>query len=157
MGVPAYQLLTPGYARQVLGVGDQGEAADLAYRLGGRAVKPVQEIVMRGPAGNAVVICGMGAAEAAELQDIAEAVYEEQQAKVDAGEPIVNFDELRERHGLPSREEFDPLFRQALRDRIEQHRRNPITDPARQPHKKRGYVGGADLSSEEEEAACPRS
>lgn len=150
LGIPAHQLLSPAYAKQVIGVGGHAEAKDLAYALGGRAEKPVREVVLKGADGHTpVIIPGIGAAEAAEIEDIALAVYEEQEKRLSEGRALVDFDELREREGLPAREEFDPLFRQALRDRIQEHRRNPVTDPSRQPYALRGYVHGATVGGED--------
>lgn len=141
LGMPAEQLLSPEYAKRVTGVGDGEEASDLAHRLGGRAVRPQGEVILRGADGRTpVIIPALGACEAAELEEIAIGVYEEQEKRLREGRPLVDFDELRARDGLPPREEFDPLFRQALRERIARHRANPVTDPGRNPHKPRGYV-----------------
>ena len=150
MGVTAHQLLSPAYAKQVIGVGSLAEAKDLAYALGGRAEKPMREVVLKGADGHTpVIIPGIGAAEAAEIEDIALAVYEDQEKRIREGRLAVDFDELRDRDGLPAREDFDPLFRQAIRDRVEAHRANPVTDPSRQPYAVRGYVHGASVGGED--------
>jgi len=141
MGVPIYQLLDPEYAATVHAVNDAHDARDLAYRLGGRAVKPRREIVLVGPDGQSpIVIPGAGVTEAAELEEIALETYERDAARLRAGQPLVDFDRLREEAGLPARKEFDALFRQALRDRIARHRANPITDPPRRPIPPRGLI-----------------
>ncbi len=129
MGVPIYQLLSHDCVAEIHAVNDAADAADLSYKLGGRAKKPLREIVVAGPGGNAIVIPGAGVTEAAELEDVAQEAYEHQEARLRAGKPIVDFEALREEAGLPSRKDFDPLFRQALRDRVARHRANPITDP----------------------------
>lgn len=151
MGVPAYQLLEPEYAQNVLAVAGRAEAKDLAYRLGGRAVKPTRELVLVGPDGRTpIVVPGLGVTEAAELEEVAIAAYEKREKLMRQGKPLVDFDELRDREGLPPAKEFDPLFRQALRDRIEKHRRSPITDPPRQPVKPRGLIPVAKPQEETE-------
>lgn len=150
MGVPIYQLLSPEYANSVHAVNDAKEAHDLAYRLGGRAVMPMREIVLIGPDGRTpIVIPGLGVTEAAELEDLALEIYERKEQRLREGKPLVDFDALREEAGLPSRQEFDPLFRQALRDRIAKHRASPRTDPARVPIKPRGLIPMAKPSRQE--------
>jgi hypothetical protein len=141
MGVPIYHLLEPKYAATVHAVNNAADARDLSHRLGGRAVMPKREIVLVGADGQtAIVIPGAGVTEAAELEDVALEAYEAQEAKLRAGKPLVDFDELRERAGLPPRKEFDSLFRQAMQDRIARHKANPRTDPARQPLRTRGLI-----------------
>lgn len=145
MGVPAYRLLSPEYAATIHAVDGIAEAGDLSYRLGGRASKPVREVVLIGADGRTpVVIPGAGVTEAAELEEIALEVYERQVKKLRAGRPLVDFDAMREREGRPLRAEFDPLFRQALRDRIARHRARPRTDPERVPIPPRGLFPAAN-------------
>ena len=152
MGVPITRVLSPDYAGSVHALSNMAEIRDLSYSLGGRSVMPKREIVLIGPDGHSpIVIPGLGVTEAAELEDIATEVYESQEKKLRAGKEIVDFDQLREEEGLPTREEFDPLFRQALRDRIAKHKANPRTDPAREPQKARGLVAVAKPSSTPEE------
>lgn len=148
-GVPIHKLLSPAYANTVHAVNNATEARDLAHRLGGRAAKPAREIVLVGPDGHTpVVIPGLGVTEAAELEDISIAVYEKQEKRLREGKPQVDFDALREREGLPPTKDFDPLFRQAVRDRIAKHRANPRTDPERQPLRPRGLIPVAKLEGE---------
>ena len=97
-------------------------AGDLAYTLGGRAKKPRKPIFLFGPHGEPIILIGAGEAEAAELEDLAQEAM--------AHKPV-DFAAKREQHGYPQREQFDSLFRQAVRNRMERHRRNPITDPPR--------------------------
>jgi hypothetical protein len=100
----------------------------------GRSTRPKQPILLWGPDERSVMlIMGDGEAEAAELEDLAQAVLAKAQSNVDKTGRAVDFDALREKHGLMRREEVDAAVRDALRRRIAQHRANPVTDPFRQP------------------------
>ena len=101
---------------------------ELAYTLGGRDKKPHRPIFFYGPHGEPIILIGAGEADAAELEDLAqEAIHKAQ----------IDFAAKREQYGYPSRESFDPLFREALRDRMKKHKQNPITDPPRVVGKRR--------------------
>ncbi len=153
LGVTVDKLLSPRYAKTVHAVIGMAQARDLAYRLGGRAKKPPRELVLVGPDGKTpIIIPALGCCEAAELEDIAIAACEKQQAKLDKGQEAVDFDELRRREGRPIRTEFDPMFRQALRDRIAKHNINPVSDPSRQPIPTRGLIPVAKPREEPEVA-----
>ena len=102
-------------------------AAELAYSLGGRDKKPRKPIFLYGPYGQPIMLIGAGEADAAELEDLAQ----EAVAKAE-----MDFAAKRERYGYPAREQFDSLFRNALRDRVKKHQQNPITDPFRVPGKR---------------------
>lgn len=99
---------------------------ELPYRMGGRAATPKEAIMLRAADGTPTFIPGGGVTEAAELQDIAYKVHEKNQQR-----RLFNREEL----GLVS--DFDSAFREALQDRIRQHKANPVTDPARTP----GWAG----------------
>ena len=142
-GVPVYKMLTGTYAANVMSVQDAHEADDLAYRLGGRAVKPEREIILMGADGKTPILMpGFGVTEAAELEETAQAVYERQRAKLDAGKPIVDFDELRAKEGLPPTHLAGEFMKEAIWERAKRHKRNPITDPARQVGGLHNYVQG---------------
>ena len=106
---------------QVIGMPER--MGDIAYSLGGRDKKPRKPLFLYGPRGEPIMLMGAGEATAAEMEDLA---YE----ALDKAE--IDFAAKRERDGYPSREKFDSLFRNALRDRMEKHRRSPRTDPPRQ-------------------------
>ena len=100
----------------------------------GRAAKPRKPIMLVGPDERTIIlIVGDGVAEAAELEDLALATLNRQQERVRKQGRSLDFDALRERHGLMRREEVDPAIRQALIERIRRHQRSPITDPVRIP------------------------
>lgn len=101
----------------------------MPYQMGGRAVKPKRAVMMRAPDGVPVFIPGMGAMEAAEIQDLAYAVREKNLRRCARGEPLVN----REALGLVPQGQFGAAFGQALEERIHQHKANPRSDPARMP------------------------
>ena len=92
---------------------------------------PVMVIVPGAPA--PTLIPGFGYATAAELRDCAVAAWYQQTEKLTSTGQLLDFDELRERRGLMRREDVDPAVREAMLRRIEQHKRNPISDPPRQP------------------------
>ncbi len=107
------------------------QIGDLPALLGGMAIKPDAPLVIRTPDGIPVLIPGFGVTEAAELQDLAYGVYEKHQQRLkERRGGLID----RERHGLVARERFSDAFKQALADRMERHRRNPVSDPARQPY-----------------------
>lgn len=79
-------------------------------------------------------IAGLGLAPVYEIRDEAVARWElTEQALVKNGGTLLDFDALREKHGLVRREEVDAAFRNALLDRIAAHKASPVTDPSRQP------------------------
>ena len=111
---------------QVHGVPER--TADIAYSLGGRDQKPRKPIFLYGAHGEPIILIGAGEAEAAELEDLAHEAL---------AQPAMDFAAKRERYGYPPRDQFDSLFRNALRDRMKRHKQNPITDPPR-------IVGGSN-------------
>jgi hypothetical protein len=119
-GVPAYQLLDHRVADQVIMVNGAGEVADMSYRAGGRAMRPTQDVVLYGPHGEAIILPGFGVTEMAELQDLAEAVYERESHRPRS----VDFEEMRAKAGLPSAHEFNDRFKQGLRDTAKRMRGN---------------------------------
>jgi len=84
------------------------------------------------PGAQPTLIAGFGYATAAELKDCAVYTWYHQIEKLKTG-TLLDFDELRERHGLMRREEVDAATREAMLRRIAQHKANPVSDPFRQP------------------------
>jgi len=80
-----------------------------------------------------ILIAGMGHATVAELQDCAVVTWEQHTDRIAKTGNVLDFDSLRERHGLMRRENVDAATRQALVERIARHKANPISDPFRQP------------------------
>lgn len=80
-------------------------------------------------------IFGGGVAPLGELRDLALAQLQNLRERQARGEGVIPFTRIREEQGLPSASEFDALFREAVEERVKQHRRNPVTDPARDPTK----------------------
>ena len=112
----------------------RAEAEDLIKWFGDENFCPFLPVLLLVPgAQTAPAISGMGMAPAAEIRDIAVAYFEQTEEDVRLGRSFVNFDEARERRGLPRREDVDAMVRQAMRDRAAKHRSSPVTDPSRQP------------------------
>lgn len=107
------------------------DAGELAYHLGGREVRPNAPIVLFAADGSPIVLIGAGIAEASELQDLAEKALAEANENIRKQGTRFNFAEARERAGLPRAEDFDRLYRDALQQRVAEHKRNPVTDPHR--------------------------
>ena len=110
------------------------ECSDLVRWFGSPDFCPVLPVMVMVPKVDApTLIAGMGYATAAELQDCAVVAWHEQTEKLATTGTLLDFDALREKHGLMRREKVDEATRNALLDRIARHKSNPITDPARQP------------------------
>ena len=106
---------------------------DMTHRLGGRSAKPQGAISISHGNKDVTIIPALGVTEAAELQEMAYAVLEKRKQR-NQREWLAGW---RERNGLVPREQFGQALGNALQERVEQHKRNPISDPARQP----GYTG----------------
>lgn len=131
-----YEFLPHQYASRVLSINEARDADDLAYRVGGRAVKPNREVLLVGADGaTPVLLMADPEMEAAEIADIAAESYERQSKRIAEGRGVIDFAAARQRRGMPSREDAGAHIAQAIADRMEEHRRNPITDPPRQPLK----------------------
>ena len=99
------------------------QAKEVGYAFG-RGKKPKQPLMLVGPDERTVIlIVGDGQAEAAELEDLAVMKLEQANEKARKGQRGFDFEAARERHGLPSAKEFDPLFRQALQDSVNRQKR----------------------------------
>ena len=90
-------------------------------------------VLMRNADGTPTAILRDQGMEAEELQDIMGEQYEKNEARQKASGRTIDFEGMRDRAGYWQAEAFDPMYRQALRDRVERHRRNPLTDPPRDP------------------------
>lgn len=142
-GIPIYDLFPSWYADRLFSVNGAREAGEISYRMGGRAVRPKDPVVLIGPDGKTpILLVGAGETEAAELEELAQAVYEKGQRRISQGKTVIPFDEIREKRGYPAREKFSDLFKQALTDRMERHRRNPRSDPPKQHGTPTGGANG---------------
>ena len=113
---------------------------------------PVMVIVPGAPA--PTLIAGFGYATAAELQDCAVVLWHQQTERLAKTGKLLDFDTLRERHGLMRREEVDVAAREAMLRRVAQHKASPVTDPPRKlvypnPTNRTvmGYEGGRDAET----------
>jgi hypothetical protein len=115
---------------------NKNDIAEMAYAVGGRGVKPKKPLMILGPDERSVLlVVGDGEAEASELEELSYAQLEKAERNVKKHGRSFNFQEARERRGLPQAGQFDELYRDALRRRIAAHKRNPISDPARVPQR----------------------
>lgn len=115
---------------------------DQIYK-GGRAARPVREIVLVGPDGETpIMIPGMGESEIAEIEEIAQAAYEKAAATLARTGSVIDFAAERERRGLPPAEKFDELYKTALEDRIQNQRKNPTDYPSRDFARESGLIKG---------------
>lgn len=108
---------------------------NLAHHLGGRAAKPTAPVMIRSADGTPALIAGAGVTEAAELQDLAYALQEKQQARIRAGRTLAQ--EHRDALGLRAASDLDTAFREAVAERVKHHQTHAVTDPARTP----GWAG----------------
>jgi hypothetical protein len=100
--------------------------------------RPKKPVMLYLPDGSALIIAGMGEAEAAEIEDIA---YTQMDKK-----PF-DFEDARERAGYARSEDFDTFFREGLDRSIAYKKRNQRTDPRIKEHKKRQWQGGIDAKN----------
>lgn len=105
-------------------VRNREDAQNLAYRLGGRGIRPDRPVMVETPRGR-VIVEGLGQATAAELEDMAVSALEKKSGP--------DFDHLREKNGLMRREEVDAAVRNALLDKVAKHKANHRTDPGVKP------------------------
>lgn len=91
-----------------------------------RNARPTQPIFLYNAQGKVTtILMPMGQTEVSELDDIIQGHYEKKQA--------LDFDAWREAKGLPPRDKAVQLMQDAIQERIDRHKRNPVTDPFRQP------------------------
>ncbi len=110
------------------------ECEELPRWFGGPDFAPYLPVIVMVPGADApTLIAGFGYATAAELRDCAVATWSKQTEQLAKTGTLLDFDTLRERHGLMRREEVDTATRDAMMRRVAQHKANPVSDPARQP------------------------
>ena len=109
------------------------ECGELVRWFGSADFCPNLPVMVMIPGAQPTLIAGLGYATAAELQDCAVVTWHEQTEKLAKTGALVDFDALRERHGLMRREDVDAATREALLRRIAQHKASPVSDPYRQP------------------------
>lgn len=110
------------------------ECGELVRWFGDAAFCPYLPVMLLVPGADApTLIAGLGYATAAELQDCAVVTWERQTGRLKKDGRLLDYDTLREKHGLMRREDVDASIRQALRDRVAQHKANPVSDPPRVP------------------------
>lgn len=108
------------------------EAEDLVHFFRNPQFAPDLPVLVMVPGQVPISIIGNGVTPAAELRDLAVTVFERTIERVARnGGRIFDFDELREKAGLLPHDQFDPAFREALRERRRRHMANPRTDPPR--------------------------
>ena len=138
------QLLPPHLQGRVVVMEKPAQFSDISQIFGGRGVKPRQEVVVVGPDGRTpIMLCGLGLTEAAELEEEAHEAYERGQQRLKEQGSVIPFAEYRERRGLPPRERFDELYRQALADKVAEQKRNWRSNPA--PDANKRYVRGSSM------------
>ena len=109
------------------------ECDELIYWFGAADFCPVLPILVMVPGAQPTLIPGFGFVTASELRDCAVYAWFTQSDKIKKRGNILDFDALREKHGLMRREEVDAAIREAFYERIKKHKANPITDPPRLP------------------------
>ena len=109
---------------------------DLAHVTGGRANKPKEPIVITAWDGvTPIILAGLGEAEGAQLEDLAIEAHERSQEEGKRSGQAQDYQRIREMLGVPSKEQFMSNWYDSLEWRVDQHLKNPRTDPA----KKRTY------------------
>ncbi len=109
------------------------ECADLVHWFGDADFCPFMPVLIY-VSGSPQMIDGMGLAPAAELRDMAVAIWDIITERLAKTGRTFDFDSAREKAGLMRKEDVDAAMREAFRDRVRRHKANPITDPPRQPH-----------------------
>ena len=110
------------------------DCEDLVAWFGDGNFCPFQPVLLLIPGNpSPIAIVGDGYATAAELRDCAVDQWEITTERIAKTGRNFDFDEARERAGLPRAEDFDTLYREAMWARIQKHKASPVTDPFRQP------------------------
>ena len=109
------------------------ECEDLVRWFGDPKFCPLASILLLIPE-HPTLLVGAGYATAAELRDDAVNLWGKYTERLAKTGSLMDFDSLRERHGLMRREELKDATASAFWERIRAHRANPITDPFRQPN-----------------------
>ena len=104
------------------------DAADLVRYFGHEDFMPVLPILLCIPGGWGQM-AGMGLATAAELRDECVARWELQEARLHRTGRTFDFDEAREKAGLPRSEDMDWMMRERAQDMVRHHKASVVTDP----------------------------
>lgn len=134
-GVPDWSGVPVSYWNQVSAVcRTLKDCSDLVYWFGNRAdFCPLQPVLLLIPGVHPPpIVCGMGYATAAELRDVCVGVWGEKLALMEKKGSLFDFDDLRERNGLPERSKVAELTQYAFWDRVTRHKAAIRTDPFRQ-------------------------
>ena len=128
------KILSPSFRGNAVILRSKEEINLLSQIFGGRSARPRQEVIVVGPDGRTpILVAGLGVTEVSELEDVIYEGIERGEARIKKQGTQIPFAQIRERRGMPQANEFDTKFREALHDRIERHRRNPVSAPPRQP------------------------
>jgi hypothetical protein len=117
-----------GYVAGAFGQGAIN-VGEIGHIYGGRNARPTKPLLLYGPRGEMTIVVGGGEAEAAELEDLAHAALEKQTRRA-SGDRVA---ELRERRGLPTREQGRVMMQEALRE----HGRRQIAHPSNFPKRQK--------------------
>ena len=113
---------------------NESDASEIGAAFG-RGYRPQKPIMLIGPDEKTVILIVGG--EAAEIEDIAIAKFDQQRRLAEKGQRGFKFAEAREAHGMPPIEQVDGMIREAIRERVRKHKRNPVTDPGRNSRKEK--------------------
>jgi hypothetical protein len=108
------------------------DCEELVKWFGDENFCPFLPVLVAAP-GGWTAIAGYGYASAAELQDCAIVLWTRQAEALAKTGRLMDFDELRDRHGLMRKEDVPQAMAEALEARIRRHKANPITDPFDEP------------------------
>lgn len=118
------------------------QVQEIGHVFGGRAARPFQPIILVAPDGKTpICLVTDGQTEASELEEIAAAAMERGAENLKKHGAHIRFDEWRERHHLPRREDVPDLYLQALRDYVTRNRANWRSAP--KPRQDKYAKGGA--------------
>tara|TARA_R100000306_G_C4362137_1_gene135808 strand:- start:761 stop:1258 length:498 start_codon:yes stop_codon:yes gene_type:complete len=129
LGVPWWTLTNTGEPAMVMARNER-DINDIAYRMGGRARKETEPVMLIGPDGTTPVLVATDSdTEAGALQDLVAEMHAEEQDNVrQFGSPF-DWGTWREDRGLVPLERFDAHIKQQWWDRRKRHLANFRTDP----------------------------
>lgn len=133
-GIPFSVRATMEEAEVSAVVRSEQEAQDLVRWFGDERFCPFGPVGMYRPEVGIQFIAGAGYADVAELRDLCVTTWGRTTARLaENNGRMFDFDALREKHNLMRREQVDAAMRNAMTDRIAEHRRNLRTDKPRDP------------------------
>lgn len=107
------------------------QVKDFAAQVG-RTQKPKKPLMLYGPDNYMpIVVIGDGVTEAAEMEDLALAALDKQEAAVKKHGRAIDFDDERERRGLVRREDFGTALAEAFAERARYLKAHQVTEPQR--------------------------